>query len=82
MMNNGSLMARPTSSRAVPLHLEADNPGTALNPHEQRPAVLTAEALADMEIPEGVHISPSGKQVVYCLGQPRGEVITGKVLCA
>ena len=35
--------------------------------HDEEPASLTAEALADLEIPEDVQISPSGKQVVYCL---------------
>ena len=65
-MDDGSPAARPTS-RAVPLHLEADSPEAGLNRHEERPAVLTAEALVDLEVPECVHISPSGKQIVYCL---------------
>ena len=66
IMNTGSPTARPTS-RALPLYLEVDSPETALNPLEERPDVLTAEALADLGVPEGVHISPSGQQVVYCL---------------
>ena len=65
-MNNGSPTARPTS-RAVPLGVDADSPEAAVNAFEERPAVLTAEALADLEVPEGVQISPSGKQVVYYL---------------
>ena len=65
-MNNGSPTARPTS-RAVPFHVDAESPGAAVNLYEERPDVLTAEALADLEVPEGVQISPSGKQAVYYL---------------
>lgn len=66
-MNNCSPTARP-SSRAVSLHVDADSLEAAVNPHEEWPAVLTAEALADLEVPEGVQISPLGKQVVYYSG--------------
>ncbi|KAL8895279.1 MAG: hypothetical protein Q9207_008231, partial [Kuettlingeria erythrocarpa] len=64
-MNNGSPPARPTSGVA-PLHLGADSPEASQ---------LTAKALADVEVPEGVQISPSGKQAVYCLrpASRRGE---------
>ena len=65
-MNDSSPTAM-SKSITPPLIFDATYPEATVISHDEEPAPITAEALADLEVPEDVRISPSGKQVVYCL---------------
>ena len=58
----------PTSAINVsPVLSHTSNADAVIASRDDQPQVLTAPASADLECPENVRVSASGKHAVYCL---------------
>ena len=62
--------ASPESTSAIkvsPVLSHTPNADAVIASRDDQPQVLTAAALVDLECPEDVRVSASGKHAVYCL---------------